>query len=153
MKNIAFVVLGISIAAGAAVAKEKELKLVAASEVNFEAMMPDMPQGPKLGTVSGDRTKGAHITLVKLPPGMTSPVHIHSHEVEGIVLQGTVKHWAEGKTQAEAKALPAGSYFLQPAKLKHSSACEGTTECIMAVIQKGKLDMQPVEPPKEKAKK
>jgi hypothetical protein len=59
-----------------------------------------------------------------------------------------MSHWLEGETQASAKPLPAGSYFKQPAKLKHYSACAVGAECVLSLIQKGKFDVNVIEAPK-----
>ena len=132
----------------AAAAKDKpHLTLTATSEVVFDDMFPGQAGGPKIGTVSGDRSKGAHISFVKFPPGMVAPLHTHTNEAEGVVVAGVMSHWEEGESQTSAKKLPPGSYFKEPAMIKHYTACAAGAECVAAIIQHGKWDGNPVKTP------
>ncbi len=134
---------------GEAAAKEKQqMTLTAASEITFENLVPGQEGGATAATVSGDRNKGEHLTLINLPAGTVGPMHTHSSEVDGVVISGVVFHWHEGETQASAKPLPAGSYFKQPAKIKHYSACAAGADCLMIVFQKGKFDANLIDAPK-----
>ncbi len=72
--------------------------------------------------------------------------------MEAVVISGVVSHWHEGEDQASAKPLPAGSYFKQPGKLKHFSACAPGADCLMGAFQKGKMDANLLEAPKSAAK-
>jgi len=146
---LASFVVGCGATALAAAGKEKpRMTLIATSEITFDDMFPGNPAGPKIVTVSGDRQNGAHISIVKFPPGSVSPLHTHSNEAEGVVVSGVMSHWHEGETQASAKALPAGSYFKEPAMLRHVTACAAGSECVAVIIQKSKWDGKPVEQPK-----
>jgi quercetin dioxygenase-like cupin family protein len=134
--------------AGIAYAKGKEAVLWPAADIKWEEMkMPPtakMPEGAKPPTVAalwGDATKGAAGALVKFQGGEKHPLHMHSAEIKGIVLEGT---WSIGAEGAEAKKMGPGSYFLVPANWKHTSGCEGPEACTVFQETSGKFDMKMV---------
>jgi quercetin dioxygenase-like cupin family protein len=140
-------------AAGIAFAKGKEATLWPAAEIKWAEMTPPpgmkMPEGakaPKIAALWGDPMKTAHGALVKLEAGETHPLHTHSADIKGLVLEGTFVITMEG---AEAKKLGVGSYFMIPGGMKHVSACEGG--CTIFQEGSGKFDMKMV--PEAAAKK
>src|SRR5262245_38299386 len=98
--SVAFVILGVGVAAftfGRATAgKAKKQFDLPSADMKWDEVFPGTPNGPMISTVQGNRNKGAHISLMKLPAGMVSPQHTHTQDVNGIVLSGTVMHWMDG---------------------------------------------------------
>jgi len=98
--------------------------------------------GPDVWSVSGDFTKGQHITYIKFTAGMITPLHIHSADYVGIVLTGTTRHWIPGQENTY-KILPAGSHWSIPANIEHVSECLPGVECLMAIQQQEAFDFIP----------
>lgn len=99
----------------------------------------ETPIGPMASPVSGDFTKGAHITYLKFPPGAKTPLHTHSADYVGIVLSGNARHTVKGIPETE-RILPPGSHWFMPANVEHVSECVPGAECVMALIQGEKFD-------------
>ena len=99
----------------------------------------ETPIGPLASPVSGDFTKGAHITYLKFPSGAKTPLHTHSASYVGIVISGNARHTVKGVAETE-KILPPGSHWFMPANVEHVSECVPGAECVMALIQNEKFD-------------
>jgi len=102
----------------------------------------ETPFGPKASKVDGDFGKGGHVTYVKFLPGMVTPVHSHSSDYTGIVIQGTTMHWQPGKSDTQIK-LAEGSHWSIPGNVPHVSECLPGSECIMAIVQQAAFDFVP----------
>ncbi len=86
-----------------------------------------------------------HGAMVKLPGGASSPMHIHSVDMHGIVISGTFSHIAEDADPSTEIDLPAGSYYLLPANLPHISKCVSTVDCVTFIYQDAMFDFVPTE--------
>lgn len=105
----------------------------------------ETPFGAFASPVDGDMSKGKHITLIRFPAGLETPVHTHSHDYTGIVITGVARHYEPGKKSTMNK-LPAGSHWSISANTPHVSQCyEGSGECIMAIVQEDKFDIHIVK--------
>ncbi len=102
------------------------------------------PFGPMASPVFGDFTKGTHVTYVKFPSGMKTPVHTHSHDYVGVVISGTTRHYIPGNP-ATKTLLRAGSHWFMPGKQPHISECVEGTECVIALYQSANFDFKPVK--------
>jgi len=99
----------------------------------------DTGLGPLASPVSGDFTRGAHVTYLKFASGMKTSLHTHSADYVGIVVAGNARHVVKGMPETE-KILPPGSHWFMPANLEHVSECLPGAECIFALIQNDKFD-------------
>lgn len=97
------------------------------------------PFGPDAAPVMGDFSKGRHVTLVRFPAGMKTPVHIHSGDYTGIVVTGTARHYAPGHPETEIDLVP-GSFWSMPGNLPHISECLPGADCIFALFQDTPFD-------------
>jgi len=72
-------------------------------------------------TLVGDRSKpGLYIQLVRWPPHTVNKAHSHPDDRYGLVVQGTFYHGYGDKYDENAlEARPAGSFFTEPARLRH----------------------------------
>ena len=104
----------------------------------------ETPFGPLASPVSGDFLDGQHITFIKFPAGMQTPVHTHSHSYVGVVIAGVTRHFEPGKSETEVN-LPAGSHWSIPAGLPHISACLPGVDCVMAIYQDKHFDFHPIK--------
>ncbi len=98
--------------------------------------------GPQVSPVSGDFSSEGHVTYVKFPAGMTTPLHTHTHDYVGIVVTGVSMHWEPGKPETKKK-LSAGAHWFVPANTPHVSECLPGVECIMAIYQQAAMDFLP----------
>ncbi len=99
----------------------------------------ETPIGPMASPVSGDFTKGAHITYLRFPAGAKTPLHTHSADYVGIVISGNARHTVKGVPETK-RILPPGSHWFMPANVEHVSECIPGAECVMALVQDEKFD-------------
>jgi beta-alanine degradation protein BauB len=88
--------------------------------------------GPQLGTLWGDKAKGPHGSLLRLPAGFVSPEHTHTGTYEAVVISGTVTNVETGAAEIPMEA---GSFYRQSGKTKHVTKCIGKEECTLYVTQ------------------
>ena len=137
-----FVLLAVTSAGAVADATENDHQSThtAATELNWI----DSGFGPQVSPVSGDFSKGEHVTYVKFAAGVATPLHTHTADYVGIVITGVTMHWEPGKPETE-KQLSAGAHWFMPANVEHVSECLPGTECIMALYQSSPMDFLPKE--------
>ena len=118
--------------------------LVPAGAASFALLDPKNPQGLQQAILSGDPNVGPVAFIMKFPKGRL-PVHFHSSDYYGWVVEGKMKHWLPGK-EAEAAENGPGSFWFQPggAGGVHDDECVSET-CKLYVMMTGKFDAIPVE--------
>ncbi len=89
------------------------------------------------GPAYGDLAHGAHGTFIRMPPGFSSHVHIHTGDYWGIVVSGVAANGLPGATDVP---LPAGSYWFQKGGEKHVTKCLSPNECLFFISQNAKFD-------------
>ena len=104
--------------------------------------LPDGPPGVVEALLWGDSTKGAYGAFSKFPAGWSAPLHTHPATHKVVVISGTWIHGEPGKPDVK---LPAGSYLVQPAGQKHTSACDAGSECHIFIESTGKFGITMVE--------
>lgn len=102
----------------------------------------ETPLGAFVSPISGDMNAGKHITHIRFPAGMKTPVHTHTKAYVGIVITGTTQHWIPGEPETR-KDLAPGAHWSMPAGQEHVSECLPGMDCIMVVIQEGAFDFLP----------
>ncbi len=145
---LGFVATGAGLA-GRALAAAPEIKTLAAADLKFEDAGAGM-RGGKVAPLWGDFKKSAHASVFRFPSQMSTPVHSHAAELQGVVISGTFQMWSDTQTQKDTKPLGPGSYFVIPPGYKYVAACVPNDECMVYVTQKAKWDFKPVMPPAEK---
>lgn len=85
----------------------------------------------------GDMSKGAHGTLIKMPAGFISDIHIHTGEYWGVVISGVGVNGVPGSKDVP---LPPGSYWSQKGGERHVTKCISSNECIFFISQSVKFD-------------
>ncbi|HEU0185472.1 MAG TPA: cupin domain-containing protein [Blastocatellia bacterium] len=121
----------------------KRMAITPFQEARFVPIDPARPDGSQIALLWGDPAKGPAATLFKSKKG-AGPLHFHTSDTHVAVVQGTVKHWAEGEQEADAKPLGAGSYWFQPGNQVHGDSCV-SDECVIFVKWEGKIDGRPPE--------
>jgi beta-alanine degradation protein BauB len=96
----------------------------------------------KASPAYGDLGKGQHGTFIKMPAKFVSPLHTHTEDYFGVVIQGIGVNTQEGKQDVQ---LPVGSYWLQKGKEKHVTKCVSDTDCLFFIYQPGKFDYVPAK--------
>lgn len=113
--------------------------------LKFEAR----PDGSSLAILSGDPATGPSEVLLKFKRG-SIPMHWHPSGYYAVVLQGTVKHWAEGEQEATSPLLRPGSYWFQPPRLVHTDSCvDASGECMIFAHNFGKWGLTASGPAKK----
>jgi quercetin dioxygenase-like cupin family protein len=112
--------------------------IVAFEDARFTPMNMRAPDGPQLAVLWGDPTRGPSAMLMKFPQGALG-MHAHTADYHLVVLQGTMKHWDEDQSEADAQPLGPGSYWFQPGKQVHGDACV-SSQCVLYLNWADKRD-------------
>ena len=99
--------------------------------------------GPQAAPISGDFTKGKHLSFIRFKAGFKTPLHTHSHDYVGIVVVGQARHFEPGKPETETVLGP-GSYWSVKGNVPHISECLPGEDCIFALSQDDSFDIKPV---------
>lgn len=126
---------GPSISDGAA---EKKMVVVPFEEARFAPVSPRLPDGPRMAVLWGDPNTGPSAVLLEMKKGSV-PLHIHTADYHLVIIEGKMKHWAQGQTESAAPSLGPGSYWFQPGGQPHGDACL-TDKCVMQVVWSGARD-------------
>ena len=116
----------------------RSMTITAIEDAQFAPLDPRRPQGAQMAVLWGDPDSGPSSTLLRLNESV-SAVHVHSADYHGVVLEGTIQHWAQGQSQTQAKLLRPGSHWFQPGNVAHSDACL-TDRCLLYVQWAGRRD-------------
>ena len=103
--------------------------------------------GVKVAAVQGDPNTGPAHFFVKLPAGMSVPMHFHTADHWVAVVSGTLVLMPEGGAE---KRLATGSGFGFTDKKKHTTKCAEGADCVLFVDARGKWDVVPAEAPAKK---
>ena len=95
---------------------------------------PNSPPGIKIAVVSGDPAKGPFKAFMKLPAGLSAPLHHHDADHYVTVVSGNLSLALAG---GEEKKLPQGSYFAFTGKKKHTTKCDAGADCVLFIDAKG----------------
>jgi quercetin dioxygenase-like cupin family protein len=127
------------VAIGGAWAAKKEIVAMTGEDLKWV----DVPEsgGVQVANVSGDVMKTAYSAFAKIPAGQMHPLHTHTSDTKAVVISGTFVLTPEGGVE---KKLPAGSYFMVPGGLKHTSGCAAGAPCLLFQQGPAKFDMKPV---------
>ncbi|PCH66553.1 MAG: hypothetical protein COC12_12845 [Rhodobacteraceae bacterium] len=68
------------------------------------------PEGVAFAALEGDRFTRAYQSMMRLPAGIASPMHVKSANMFGIVIQGDMIHYAKGKDPSTAHKIGAGAF-------------------------------------------
>jgi quercetin dioxygenase-like cupin family protein len=111
--------------------------------VVFKPMDPARPAAAQVAVLRGAPDSGPSAMLMKFAKG-AGRMHIHSSDYDLVVLQGEMKHWQSGQSEADARRLGPGSYWFQPGGQPHADNCL-SDECLMYVQWNGKSDSRVAE--------
>ncbi len=146
MKNMRRMLVIVAVAVAGFVAGEVYAKSKS-KEVNWAADQIQLKEIPNIKGISkadlwGNAEKGAHGTLTKFAAGTKVGLHTHTYELKLVVIAGTMVFNSEDGKETR---LGPGSYRLEPAGLKHVTACAEGADCKFVEIQPGAFDVKMVE--------
>jgi hypothetical protein len=122
---VAAAALGLAIGAAGASDVPKEAVKFTPNELNWKPS-PRVP-GLEVADMIGDQTKtGPYLYRVKFPPNFKLEAHGHPDERRYTILSGTwYIGWGKKFDEGKLIALPAGSFYTEPAKIPHFVATKG----------------------------
>ena len=86
------------------------------------------PPGSKTAVLWGEPEKDGYGMLNRWPAGTDVPLHWHTFDMRGVLLEGTLVITPEG---GSAQTLtPGGSYAYVPGRLKHTTTCKAGADCV-----------------------
>lgn len=100
-------------------------------------------EGVGFAALQGDRFVESYQASVRLPAGTVSPPHVKSANMFGVMLEGTMIHYAIDVDPDAARRMGPGSYYSIAAGTEHISACVSDTPCIAYLYQDGAFDFLP----------
>jgi quercetin dioxygenase-like cupin family protein len=114
---------------------------------------PSLPKGAKLAVLYGDPSKdGLFVVRVKLPANYKIAAHSHPTDEVVTVLSGTfLVGMGDKLAPASAKAFPAGSLIVAPAKVNHFAMTKQPT--VLEISAMGPLALIYVNPADDPSKK
>jgi quercetin dioxygenase-like cupin family protein len=142
--SIAFV-CGVGAAAQIATspASSKSDIVVPYQRAPFKPLNSSVPNGPEIAVLRGDPDHGPSTMLMKMRT-MAGRLHVHTATYELVVIEGTMKHWKRGESEAAATPLGVGSYWYQPGGEPHADSCL-TDSCVMSITWSGPRDARLAE--------
>lgn len=128
------------LSASAMAAEPPEITLIPAPALDWV----ETPEGVAFAALEGDRFTGSYRAMVRLPAGISSPLHIKSANMFGVMIQGEMIHITKGQNADNARRVGAGAFYKVPKGLAHISACVSDVPCIAYLYQDGAFDFVPV---------
>jgi len=111
-----------------------------ASELGWAPLDPSRPD-PLVVPLWGDATAGPNGFLMKMKAGGGPFWHVHKSDYQGVVLVGNVVSYESG---TQPKVMPPGSTWWQPRGNKHTTDCQGPSDCVVYLDFAGAFDVKPV---------
>ena len=135
MKHLALI---LALSAGPVLSEE--ITLIDADSLNWKST----PEGVAFAPLEGDRFAEAYRAMVRLPSGTTSPPHIKTASMIGVMLQGRMRHFAARSDPANAPEVGPGGFYKIPGGLAHVSSCVSEEPCITYLYKDAAFDFLPV---------
>jgi hypothetical protein len=112
--------------------------VVNSEDATFVPIDPEHPEDAQIAVLRGDPDTGPSSMLMKMrkAPG---ELHYHTADYELVLIEGRMKHRAEGQTEEQAPVLGPGSYWYQPGMRNHADSCLSDV-CVMFITWAGKRD-------------
>jgi anti-sigma factor ChrR (cupin superfamily) len=127
-------------------AKQPEHVMVTPTDLKWGDAPPALPPGAKVAVLEGDPTKpGPYTIRLKTPANYKIPAHWHTKAERVTIISGAFNIGMGDKLDpAKGNKLPAGSFFLIPAKMNHFAW--GGEETIVQINGNGPFDIHYINP-------
>ena len=132
MKHFAFALSAVALLAfGATAVSDMSMKpiIVTPDSIKWMPGKGQIPSTVGVAVLEGDPTKpGPFVLRLNIPDGTKFPVHYHDDTERLTIISGTFMAGIGTKFDAtKMVALPAGSYCVLPAKVRHYAMAKGPT--------------------------
>ncbi len=117
--------------------------LVDAVTAEFKEVAP----GIKKKVLWGSHDAGPYGAFTRFAPGLSNPLHSHSHEVRIVVIEGAYIYKSQSGSE---QRIAAGSYFSVPAGDVHMSGGDAKEGALFYEESPGKFDLNVVDLKKKK---
>jgi quercetin dioxygenase-like cupin family protein len=97
--------------------------------------------GADFAAVYGQWTEGPHAKFARFAPGMAVPLHRHTNEYHGVVVQGEFTNPFPGQ---QAVVMRPGDYWRVPARMAHSNECVSNEPCLIFTYGDAPWDVEMV---------
>ena len=114
------------------------------ADIPFKPFNPKKPDGVHVFPFLGSPRAGAFSAIIRMPPGLSLPLHAHKSGFSGVVLSDGFVHAA---SKDKSKVLTKGSTFYQPGGEPHIDACQGDEPCYFLAFFDEAIDMTPSATP------
>jgi len=108
-------------------------------DAEFVPVNPAHPDAAQIAVLWGDPANGPSTMLLRMA-GATGRLHIHSSDYHLVVIEGDMKHWAQGESSDTAPELGPGSYWFQPRNKAHADSCL-SRRCVVFIKWEGQRDV------------
>jgi metallo-beta-lactamase class B len=128
----------VGLAAAAQAQNANPMVIVPPAEARYVPIDPTRPDGAAVAVLRGNPDTGPSAMLLKVKKG-PGRLHVHTSDYHLVVVAGMVKHWDANTREADAPALPPGTFWFQPGNEPHADSCL-SDECVMYVQWEGRRD-------------
>jgi Domain of unknown function (DUF4437) len=110
--------------------------LLGACAGTLNGQEPRHAPAPQVTNLAGARDRpGLFTQRLLLPSSWCGPVHIHDHDLHGLVLRGTLRMgFADSAGRLDVREYPAGSFVVVPAGRVHAEGSTVETEIHLSGI-------------------
>ena len=122
----------------------KTMVVTPLAQADFRPISASPPYGAAIAVLRGDPASGPSTMLLRMPKG-PGQLHVHTHDYELVVVQGEMKHWSAGQSEADSPVLGPGGYWFQPGGQAHADSCL-SDQCLMVVTWSGPRDGRLADP-------
>ncbi|GAC1648013.1 MAG: cupin domain-containing protein [Gemmatimonadaceae bacterium] len=114
---------------GAMAKKERSASVTTPDAITWSAAPAVLPAGAKVAVLNGNPTKrGAFTMRLNMPDGYQIPPHFHPAVEHVTVISGTMLvGMGEKFDESSMKPLPAGTFAMIPAGMRHYAKAKGET--------------------------
>jgi uncharacterized RmlC-like cupin family protein len=124
MSLLAAFMLGLSAGSVSAADSSETGMIITPDQLKWKPS-PRVP-GLENADMIGDSTKGAYVQRVKFPANFKVEAHTHPEDRTYSIISGTwYVGWGKKFDEAALKAIPAGSFYTEPANVPHFVATKG----------------------------
>jgi quercetin dioxygenase-like cupin family protein len=125
---------------------------ISGKDIKWGPAPPSLPKGAQFAVVSGNPTAAGPFAIrIKFPAGYKVAPHWHPTDEHVTVLSGTMAlGMGEKFTPASMKTLPAGSYAMMPAEMRHFAMAK--TAAVIQVHGTGPFVLNYVNPADDPSK-
>lgn len=141
MPRASYVLLALSLVAGAVIAQQKVAnRYLPTDKLPWYKESPQLPV--ELAPLWGARSQGEAGTLLRTAPGFESGLHSHTADYWAVVVQGTWKHWVPTTGEGVGLKFEPGAHWTQVHTELHQDACVSKVPCVIFLFNKNPYETE-----------